>query len=68
MYVGWETARQKGNKDMKKTNYTMLVSAGVASGTEKYRRVWQDENGNYFIKIDGEYRNVNHAQNNFIAD
>ena len=53
---------------MKKTCYTMLIGAGVGSGTEKYRRVWKDENGNYFVKVDGEYKNVNHAQNYFIAD
>ena len=53
---------------MKKTKYTMLVSAGVGSGTEKYRRVWVDDNDNYFIKIDGELRNVTHAKDHFIKD
>lgn len=52
---------------MKKTNYTMMVSSSFC-GNEKYRRVWKDENGNFFVKVDGEYRNVNHAQNYFIAD
>lgn len=52
---------------MKKTNYTMMVSSSFC-GNEKYRRVWKDENGNFFVKVDGEYKNVNHAQNYFIAD
>lgn len=52
---------------MKKTNYMMLVSSNFCSN-EKYRRVWEDENGNYFIKIDGEVRNVNHAKAHFIED
>lgn len=54
---------------MKKTNYSMLISAGLAGGTtEKWRRVWQDENGNFFVKVDGEMRNVNHAKKHFVAD
>ena len=53
---------------MKKTEYTMLVTAGVGSGTEVYRRVWQDSNGDYFIKYNGEVRNVNHAKEQFIKD
>lgn len=53
---------------MKKTKYTMMTSAGVGSGTEKYRRVWQNENNEYFVKIDGEYKNVTFAKEMFIAD
>ena len=54
---------------MKKTKYSMLVSAGLAGGSgEKWRRVWQDENGNYFVKIDGEVRNVNRAKRYFVED
>jgi len=53
---------------MKKTKYIMLISAGVGSGTEKYRRVWEDDNGNCFVKVDGEIRNVTHAKQYFIAD
>lgn len=55
-------------KGMKKTKYTMLVSAGLAFGNEKYRRVWQDENGNYFVKVDGELKNVTRAKEYFIED
>lgn len=53
---------------MKKTKYIMIVSSGVGSGTEKYRRVWQDENGNYFVKVDGEVRNVNSCKEYFVAE
>lgn len=53
---------------MKKTKYIMIVSSGVGSGTEKYRRVWQDEKGNCFVKIDGKISNVNHAKEFFIED
>lgn len=52
---------------MKKTKYTMLVSAGFCN-QEKYRRVWEDENGNYFVKVDGEIKNVNHATKWFVED
>lgn len=52
---------------MKKTNYIMMVSSGFVSG-EQYRRVWQDENGEYFVKVDGELRNVTHCKPYFIAD
>ena len=52
---------------MKKTNFTMLVSAGFFK-CETYRRVWEDDNGNYFVKINGEVRNVNHAKEWFIKD
>jgi len=52
---------------MKKTKYTMMVSSSFC-GKENYRRVWEDENGNYFVKIDGEIRNVNHARKDFIKD
>ena len=51
-----------------KTKYIMLISASLAYGNEKYRRVWQDESGNYFVKIDGEWRNVNRAKEYFIQD
>ena len=50
---------------MKKTKFMMMVSSSFC-GHEKYRRVWTDESGNYFVKIDGEARNVNHAQRYFI--
>ena len=53
---------------MKKTSYTMLVSAGLASGAETYRRVWVDANGEYFVKVNGETRNVTFAKNYFIKD
>lgn len=52
---------------MKKTEYILLVSSGVANG-EKYRRVWQDENGDCFIKYNGETRNVNHCKELFIRE
>lgn len=45
----------------------MLVGSSFC-GQEKYRRVWEDDNGNYFVKIDGEIKNVNHAKQYFIAD
>lgn len=52
---------------MKKTNYTMLINAGFYKN-ETYRRVWEDENGNYFVKVKGEWINVNHAKDWFIKD
>ena len=52
---------------MKKTCYTMMVSSSFV-GNEVYRRVWVDEDGNYFVKHQGEIRNVNHAKANFIKD
>ena len=57
----------KEEKEMKKTNYIMMISSSFC-GQEKYRRVWKDENGNFFVKVDGELRNVNHAKRYFIAD
>ena len=52
---------------MKKTVYTMLVSAGFYKN-EIWRRVWQDDEGNYVVKVNGEWVNVNHAEKSFVKD
>lgn len=52
---------------MKKTKYSMLVSNGFFSN-EIIRRVWQDDKGEYFVKYNGEIRNVTFAKKDFIED
>lgn len=51
---------------MKKTNYTMIVEASYTTAT--YRRVWKDENGEYFVKHNGKIKNVTFAKEDFIED
>lgn len=52
---------------MKKTKYILLVACGII-GTEYYKRVLIDNHGEYFIKINGEARNVTFAKKHFIVD
>lgn len=53
---------------MKKTEYQMKVRDSVCYGAPIYRRVWIDENGEYFTKYDGKLNNVSFAKNSFIKD
>lgn len=53
---------------LKKTNYTMKVKDACCYGTPIYRRVWIDENGEYFVKFEGELKNVTFAKNGFMPD
>ena len=53
---------------MKKTEYKMMVKDSFCYGAPIYRRVWQDENGEYFVKYNGEIINVTFAKNGFIPD
>ena len=41
-------------KKMKKTKYTVMVSAGVVKSTSK--RVYQDETGKRYIREKGTYK------------
>lgn len=50
---------------MKKTEYSMLVSAGFYKN-EIVRRVWVDEKGHYFVKYNGEFKDVTFAKENFL--
>lgn len=53
-------------KKLKKTKYSFMYSSTVYKGF--FRRVWQDENGEYFIKRDGNLENVSDYKENFIED
>lgn len=53
---------------MKKTNYKMKVRDSFCYGAPIYRRVWIDENGEYWVKDNGELNNVTHAKNSFQID
>ena len=55
-------------KGLKKTEYIMKVKDSCCYGAPIYRRVWVDENGEYFVKCDGELINVTFAKNDFIKD
>lgn len=50
-------AIKKGGVSMKKTEYEMMVNFNLESYAKKTRRVWED-NGRYFIKLDGDLRDV----------
>lgn len=50
---------------MKKTQYTMVIVN--MSGANTVRRVYE-ENGKYFIKINGEVRDVTERKNDFYRD
>ena len=54
---------------MKKTEYTTLVSNGFFKG-EKWQRVYQDENGERYIKQNGEWKNIENTPciNNMVKD
>lgn len=58
---------QRKDNGMKKTEYTMIAITNM-SGLDITRRVWADENGNYFVKLNGEIRNVTKFKNDFIKD
>lgn len=49
---------------MKKTEYTMVIVN--MNGANTVRRVYADENGNYFIKVNGEVRDVTRFKNEFL--
>jgi hypothetical protein len=51
---------------MKKTEYKYITR--TTNGYPVYRRVWVDENGEYFVKDEGRIWNVTHAKNDFISD
>ena len=53
---------------MKRTEYTMKVRDAYCYGSPIYRRVWIDENGEYFVKFEGELHNVTFAKDSFIKD
>ena len=53
---------------MKKTEYQMKVKDSVCYGAPIYRRVWIDENGEYFVKVDGKLWNVSSAKNGFVPN
>lgn len=53
---------------MKKTEYKMKVRDAYCYGSPVYRRVWVDENGEYFVKFDGELSNVSFDKNTFIRE
>lgn len=53
---------------LKKTKYSYMTSFNYTTFKETYRRVWQDENGEYFIKHNGEWKNVTNAKDRFIED
>lgn len=55
-------------KGLKKTEFVFMTSFNYTTFKETYRRVWQDENGNYFVKVNGELRDVTKAKNDFIKD
>lgn len=50
---------------MKKTDFQMLVIASM-NGANIYRRVYIDENGRYYIKYNGEVRDVTEKKAYFI--
>ena len=54
--------------NLKKTNYKMMVRQSYCYGAPVYRRVWVDENGDYFVKDNGELCNVTHARKGFMVD
>lgn len=53
---------------LKKTRYSMKMKDSYCYGAPTYRRVWIDENGEYFVKFEGQLNNVSFAKNSFIAD
>lgn len=53
---------------MKKTNYRVMMRQSYCYGAPIYRRVWVDENGEYFVKYEGELCNVTHLKNGFMPD
>jgi hypothetical protein len=59
------TAPHRRVKDMKKTEYTMVIVN--MSGANTNRRVYE-ENGKYFIKINGEVRDVTQLKKDFYRD
>lgn len=48
---------------LKKTEYTMVIVNMSSSNT--VRKVYTDGNENYFIKVNGEVRDVTHLKNDF---
>ena len=55
-------------KTLKKTEYSFMVSWGMNCYNGIWRRVYVDENGNYFVKYNGELKDVTHAKKDFIKD
>lgn len=53
---------------MKKTEYIMKVKDSFCYGAPIYRRVWVNENGEYFVKFEGQLNNVSFAKNSFRID
>ena len=52
---------------MKKTNYSYMVSWGMNSYNGIWRRVYEQE-GKYFVKYNGEVKDVTSAKSEFVAD
>ena len=52
-------------KGLKKTNFELAV-AEKAPWELIYRKVWQSEDGEYFVKYNGETINVTNKKDNFI--
>ena len=51
---------------MKKTKYWFMVSSSVWKG--EFRRVWADENGNFFVRNNGKIWNVTDKRENFVEE
>ena len=65
---GDDPPRCRKELEMKKTQFTMMVSSSQTYSKATFRRVWQDDNGDYFVKVDGQLRNVTFAKDSFIPD
>ena len=55
-------------KNMKKTNYSIMVRDSVCYGAPIYRRVWVNEDGEYFVKFEGNIWNVTSRKYGFVPD
>lgn len=45
-----------------------MISFNYTTFKETYRRIWQDENGRFFIKYNGEIIDVTSAKDKFLED
>ena len=53
---------------LKKTEYSFMVSWGMSCYNGIWRRVYVDEAGRYFVKYNGELKDVTDAQQSFVKD
>lgn len=56
------------NQKLKKTEYSFMVSWGMNCYNGIWRKVYTDNNGHYFVKYDGEIKDVTFAKESFVKD